>query len=156
MKELFRVGGFVLMLGWSGCGGRMPEGLGVDHDRLAPCPNKPNCVSSFATDPAHRIDPLAIRGRPDVAWAALRALLDGDPRVESVDADGNYIHAVFVTPLMRYRDDAEFLLQPDGGQIAVRSASRVGYGDMGANRKRIESIRARLAEQGVVEAGATD
>ncbi len=141
------------MFGWLGCGGRLPAGLGVENDRLAPCPNKPNCVSSFATDAGHRIEPLVIRGQPDSAWTTLKALLEEDPRVERVDVDGNYVHAVFVTPLMRYRDDAEFLLQRDRGEIAVRSASRVGYGDMGANRKRIESIRARLAERGVVEAG---
>jgi uncharacterized protein (DUF1499 family) len=41
---------------------------------------------------------------------------------------------------------------PTRDEIAVRSASRVGYGDMGANRARIEGIRSRLAERGFVRA----
>jgi uncharacterized protein (DUF1499 family) len=45
---------------------------------------------------------------------------------------------------MRYRDDVEFLLRTDENEIAVRSASRVGYSDMGLNRDRIEAIRAAL------------
>ena len=141
------------MLSWLGCGGRMPEGLGVSADRLAPCPDKPNCVSSFATDAGHRIDPLVIVGSVEAAWNELRSFLEKDSRVESMDVDGNYVHAVFVTPLMRYRDDVEFLLLPDKHEIAVRSASRVGYGDMGANRKRIEAIRRELSGRGVISAG---
>jgi uncharacterized protein (DUF1499 family) len=46
---------------------------------------------------------------------------------------------------MRFVDDAEFWFDPVAGVIQVRSASRVGRGDLGVNRARIESIRARLA-----------
>ncbi|MFQ5756728.1 MAG: DUF1499 domain-containing protein [Acidiferrobacterales bacterium] len=34
--------------------------------------------------------------------------------------------------------------------IAVRSASRIGYSDLGVNRRRVERIRAELRKQGVV------
>ena len=54
--------------------------------------------------------------------------------------------------LMRYNDDFEFLLDAGAGVIQVRSASRVGYGDMGVNRERIETVRAALVAQGVVAA----
>ena len=39
---------------------------------LAPCPNRPNCVSSRAEDIAHRIDPLALRVPVEIAWPQLR------------------------------------------------------------------------------------
>ena len=55
-----------------------------------------------------------------------------------------YIHAVYTTPIMRYRDDVEFLLRTNENEIAIRSASRVGYSDMGLNRDRIEAIRTAL------------
>jgi uncharacterized protein (DUF1499 family) len=45
---------------------------------------------------------------------------------------------------MGYVDDVEFRKAADG--VHVRSASRVGYGDMGANKKRVEALRAALAE----------
>jgi len=38
----------------------------------------------------------------------------------------------------------EFWFDPAANVIQVRSASRVGRGDMGVNRKRIEAIRAAL------------
>jgi uncharacterized protein (DUF1499 family) len=50
---------------------------------------------------------------------------------------------VFTSRLLRFRDDVEFLLGP-GDAVQVRSASRLGYSDLGVNRKRVETIRARL------------
>ncbi|QEM67625.1 DUF1499 domain-containing protein [Geobacter sp. FeAm09] len=38
-------------------------------------------------------------------------------------------------------DDAEFLLDRERNCIQVRSASRVGYSDLGKNRRRMEEIR---------------
>lgn len=46
---------------------------------------------------------------------------------------------------MKYVDDVEFWFDPSAGVIQVRSASRLGESDLGANRSRIEAIRVRLA-----------
>jgi len=45
---------------------------------------------------------------------------------------------------MKFVDDAEFWYDPNAQVIQVRSASRVGQSDMGANRMRIEAVRAAL------------
>ena len=45
---------------------------------------------------------------------------------------------------MRYVDDVEFWFDPVNMVIQVRSASRLGKGDLGVNRARIESLRATL------------
>lgn len=134
------------------CGGRMPKPLAEGSGRLAPCPDSPNCVSSEATDAVHAIPAYRIRGDAGVAWKALESELATLPRVEIVSDESDHLYAVFTTRLMRYRDDVEFGLDGEADVIRVRSASRVGYGDMGVNRARIESIRAALAERGVVEA----
>ena len=135
----------------AGCGGRMPQALENGSERLAPCPASPNCVSSEATDEIHAILAYRIRGDAGTAWKALESQLAELPRVEIVSDENGYLYAVFTTRLMHYRDDVEFGLDAEAGAIRVRSASRVGYGDMGVNRERIESIRAALAERGVVE-----
>jgi uncharacterized protein (DUF1499 family) len=140
------------LLAVSGCGGRMPDDLGVRGGAFQPCPETPNCVSSFATDAKHRIAAFEIMGSPELAWQALEAELESRPRVELEKRRGGYLHAVFTSRLMRYRDDAEFHLNAEGDEIGIRSASRVGYSDMGVNRNRIESIRAALARRGVVRA----
>ncbi|MFK7897853.1 MAG: DUF1499 domain-containing protein [Myxococcota bacterium] len=138
----------------AGCGGKMPEDLGAKGDRLGDCPESPNCVSSFATDEGHSIAAYALTGSAQGAWSGLGALLASRDDVEVVKNEGGYVHAVFTTPLMRYQDDVEFLLSAGANEIALRSASRVGYGDMDANRNRIEEIRAALAEQGLVAAAS--
>ena len=133
-----------------GCGGRMPENLGFRDGSFQPCPDSPNCVSSFASDEQHAIAAFQISGDPEAAWEALESELSGLLRVEIASHSADYIHAVFTTKVMRYRDDVEFYLDSASGEIALRSASRVGHGDMGANRERIESIRASLLARGVI------
>ncbi len=137
-----------------GCGGRMPKSLADGSGRLAPCPASPNCVSSDAKDEVHAIAAYRIRGEPTAAWQALADHLRSLERVEIVISEADYLHAVFTSALMGYRDDVEFGLDPEVGVIRLRSASRVGYGDMGANRDRVESIRAALARAGVAEPSA--
>lgn len=143
-------------IGPMGCGGRMPEKFDHPAGRFTACPESPNCVSSFARDEGHGIDALEIDGPAAEAWEALEVELAARSRVEIVHRDEGYLHAVFTTRLMRYRDDVEFQLDTQSGEIQVRSASRVGRSDLGANRARIESIRAALAERGVVRSASDD
>ena len=46
----------------------------------------------------------------------------------------------FARPIMDI-DDSELRLDAAGKAIHVRSASRVGKGDLGVNRKRVERLR---------------
>ena len=50
--------------------------MSSDAKGLAPCPSPPNCVSSAATDPGHRIEPLTFVGRPNEAMERLRDTID--------------------------------------------------------------------------------
>ena len=50
--------------------------------------------------------------------------------------EDDYIHAVFTSRLFRFKDDVEFYIDAAAEQVHFRSGSRVGYSDMGANRKR--------------------
>jgi len=111
-------------------------------NRLAPCPGKPNCVSSRATDAGHHIEPLKLTGSQDSAMGRLESILRGLPRVKIVTVDGGYLRAEFKSALFGFVDDVEFMADPAARVIHVRSASRVGYSDLGANRKRVENIRA--------------
>ena len=156
MASFVRVGIFLLTTCWLACGGRMPDGLGADRGLLAPCPNKPNCVSSSADDEDHQIAAFAIEGSAEAAWVGLRSTVEGAPRVEIVTSSDDYLHVVYTSSVMHYRDDVEFLLLRGKNEIAVRSASRVGYGDMGVNRKRIEAIREVLSGRGLVRSPGAD
>lgn len=139
-----------------GCGGKTPDDLGAKGTTLGGCPSSPNCVSSAADDEGHAISALAIDGPEEAAWAVLREVVSGGERV-SVETDSEgYLYAVYTSKLMGYNDDVEFLANSASRQIEVRSASRVGYGDGGVNRDRIEAIRSALVGRGVVRSGADD
>jgi uncharacterized protein (DUF1499 family) len=140
----------------AGCGGRMPEEIGASHGVLTPCHDKPNCVSSFAEDTDHHADAFAIVGTSLAAWQGLQSILEAESNVEIVTKRDDYLHAVYTSTLMRYRDDVEFLMREREGVIALRSASRVGHSDMGVNRDRIETLRKQLAEMGLVESASSD
>jgi uncharacterized protein (DUF1499 family) len=109
--------------------------------RLAPCPRSPNCVSSDAADAEHGIAPLALAAREAVA-----AL----PRTRIVSEGGDSLHAECRSALFRFVDDLELQLRPAEGVIAVRSASRIGYSDLGVNRRRVEALRSALRARGAV------
>ncbi len=107
--------------------------------RLAPVPKSPNCVSSRA-DPADRVHAIAPLSGADLD--RVKAVMAAMPRTELVEEAEGYLHYVCTTALLRFKDDVEF--EQDGDVVHVRSASRVGYGDLGVNRKRVEGIRRAL------------
>lgn len=107
---------------------------------MTACPASPNCVSSQAADDRHRIAPLALRGDLEEAWARLGEILSARADARVVESQTDYLRVEFRTRL-GFVDDAEFALDRRAGVIHVRSASRVGYWDLGKNRRRIEEIR---------------
>ncbi len=96
---------------------------------------------SQASDAAHAIEPIPFQGEPAAALARLVKVVEGFPRTRIVSATENYLHAEFTSLIFRFTDDVEFLVDPAARVIHCRSASRVGYSDLGANRRRIEAIR---------------
>ena len=113
---------------------------------LAPCPDRPNCVCSRGdASPRHRVEPFAVAGDPATAFTRLKSLLDATPRTVIVTATPDYIHAACRTRL-GFVDDLECHLCPTERVIHIRSASRLGYYDFGANRGRVEALRRRFQE----------
>jgi hypothetical protein len=57
------------------------------------------------------------------------------------------VQAVAITPLLRFRDDVaiEVRVAEGGSEIAMRSRSRLGDGDLGTNAARIRAFFAALA-----------
>lgn len=129
------------------CSGTRPDRLGPAEGRLAPCPESPNCVSSFAEDPEHRVEPLSFQGSPEKVMEAVHDILVRLDRVHIVTQKELYLYAEFTSFFFRFVDDVEFLIDPETRTLHFRSASRLGRSDLGVNRKRIESIRKTLAAQ---------
>jgi uncharacterized protein (DUF1499 family) len=130
--------------------GRRPRNLGVSGEKLAPCPPSPNCVCSDATDRSHRVEPFELALEPREAWQAARAAVSALPRTRIVTESRDYLHAECRSPLLGFVDDLELHLRPAQRLLAVRSASRVGYSDLGVNRRRVEELREALRSAGAI------
>lgn len=129
------------LLSLIGCAGERPSSLGVSNGQLATCPDSPNCVSSFETRSSHQIAPL------QASLEQVRQALAVLPEAKIISDRSPYLYAEFTSRLMGYVDDVEFLADPAAQLTHVRSASRLGHSDLGANRKRIEALRTALAAQ---------
>ena len=74
----------------------------------------------------------------------LISVINSMKRSEIVTVDNNYLHATFKSSLFGFVDDVEFSFDDARKIIDVRSASRMGYYDFRANRRRVEEIRRRF------------
>ena len=70
------------------------------------------------------------------------------PRTRIVLLEPDFLHAESRSAIMGFVDDLEIQLRVSEKIIAVRSASRVGWSDMGVNRRRVESLRAAMLVAG--------
>jgi len=131
--------------------GRPPTEPGLREGKLKPPSRSPNSVSSqaslwpegeYAVGYA-TIEPLSFTQDSAIAMNRLRDVLAGWPGARIVENSPDYIAVQFETRWLRFVDDAEFLLDSAAHVIHVRSASRLGRKDFGANRARIEAIRRR-------------
>ncbi len=75
-----------------------------------------------------------------------RALIILDWELVEVDPQQRALHAVVSTPLFKFKDDVEVRLVPErrGTELHIRSASRLGVGDLGANTRHILNLLATL------------
>lgn len=141
------------------CAGSRPDHLGVHDSLLGDCPSSPNCVSSESRDPAHAIPAFYLVVDNATGWKAARDAVAAMPRTTIVTETADYLHAECASRLFGFVDDLELHLRGEQqAVIAVRSASRLGYSDMGVNRKRVELLRNTLMKAGAVhaEVGGSD
>ncbi|MDB4409264.1 DUF1499 domain-containing protein [Gammaproteobacteria bacterium] len=120
---------------------------GLVAGRLVTCPDKPNCVATEqGSDTGHYLAPVTLRetAGPDTLTTIRDVIVDMGGVIQA--QQGEYMAASFSSPLFGFVDDFEIRVDQGEGLIHVRSASRVGYGDAGVNRKRVELFRKRYAE----------
>ncbi len=119
-----------------------PEKLGVVEGKFFPCPDSPNCVSTQETDKEHKIEPIKFSTENPIP--KLKTVISSFPKTTILTKNENYIHAKFQSFLMNYIDDVEFFVDVENKLIHIKSASRLGKDDLGANRKRVEEIRTKF------------
>lgn len=119
--------------------------------RVAGCPARPNCVSSEVQDSGHAVAPLRLNGDPAAAWEGIRDRVCRLPRSEVVRATDTYLHVTLKSRWFGFVDDLELLWDSSTDRVAIRSASRTGYSDLGVNRRRVEHLRSQLKQAGFIQ-----
>jgi len=111
------------------------------NGRLPPCPDSPNCVSTQSTAERHAIAALPFHGSAADTVAAIVDVVGKMDRTTIITIREDYIHVEYRTKL-GFVDDVEFVLEEESRTVQFRSASRVGYWDLGVNRRRMERFSA--------------
>ena len=109
--------------------------------KLKQCPNSPNCVSSQSHSASSRITPLSYKSSAKDAMDKIKKIMLDLPGTQLIKETDQYLHIEFKTTILRFTDDVEIVINDAEKVIHLRSASRVGHWDLGANRRRIEGIK---------------
>ena len=129
MKNLFIL--FLLLSGLVS-----PSSAIASHIELQPCIEVSHCVR----------EELNVE-RIDSPYEKVRSIVENFPRTEIVELDGDYLHAEVTSRIMKYVDDLEISYLPENNNLVFRSESRVGDGDFGVNRKRVDLIINKLLDK---------
>ena len=121
------------------CVGKTPTTIGVFSD----CPEKPNCVSTKNSNRKDYIYPFKYKGSRSEAKRILILAVKsfGSSRIKNEQEI--FIHVEFISEVFGFVDDVEFYFNKPG-IIDFRSASRIGYSDLGVNRNRMEAVRKKF------------
>lgn len=102
--------------------------------RLAPCPNKPNCLNTEHGG----LVPVSIENK-EQAWVVLQKVIkEQGGSIKKSRSD--YLWATFETDIIKFTDDVEVRMDADKKLIHFRSASRAGYYDFNANKNSLKKI----------------
>lgn len=111
---------------------------------FAACPDTPNFVSSMEIGTSRYVEPLRYQGLIEEAKKRLLEVINSFGRTRVLENTDTYVKAAFTSFLFRFTDDVEFHIDDEKKLIQLKSASRVGYSYLGADRRRCEAIRKRF------------
>lgn len=129
-----------------GCAGQIPSDLGMlNGTELRPCSDKPNCVQTYnPLDTSHFQLPLKSKENDTQTKLAITAAINetGGTIISEVatEPSGYYLHAEYESSWLKFVDDFEVVIKDQ--LIHIRSASRLGYSDLGVNAERFDEIKA--------------
>lgn len=113
------------------------------NGEILACEGRPNCISTAGPD-AFLAVPWQLKGSFD----GIKDFIKGqEPQI--VTDQENYLHVVFRSRIFQYPDDV--VLKKNGDQILFRSSSRVGYSDMGVNKKRMQGYEIKFRQLGLIQ-----
>ncbi|MCP3026815.1 DUF1499 domain-containing protein [Halobacillus sp. A5] len=120
---------------------------GVKFSCLEPCPKSPNCVSTQSEQLNKRMEALPFISSTNTTKNLIKEIVQEMGRNEIKDEALDYLHVVFSSKWLKFKDDVEFYLDNENELLHFRSASRVGSSDFNVNRKRMENFSVRYKQK---------
>ncbi len=114
-------------------------------DLLAQCPSTPCVCTEYADDDEHFVPPIVIADSSIPNTVSFIKQIVINMGGEITFEQENYLSAIFKSSVFGFVDDFEVRVDRRDGLIHLRSASRVGRSDLGANKKRIEQFKQAMA-----------
>ena len=117
--------------------------VGLINGNFYPCPKKHYCVSSQSAKDnlLNHIEPIKYNLSLEEAKEKIKKVINSIERTKLLNEEDYYLHYLFITRLIRFKDDVEFLFDDNEKIIHIRSQSRIGGYDWNTNRNRLEKIR---------------
>ena len=107
----------------------------INNNILNVCSNSNNCVlESWKVNNANE------------SFKELIDILGNTPRVKIINIEDDYLHALATSRVMKYVDDIEIKKYEKENILEVKSKSRIGFYDLGVNRRRINTLHFRLID----------
>ena len=110
-------------------------GLVNIDDNLSDCKLITNCIfQNWKVDDSQK------------AFIELIQILENTPRLEIINIEKNYIHAIATSRIMKFIDDLEIKNLNQDNILQIKSSSRLGIYDLGVNKRRVQTLRFRLID----------
>ena len=117
-----------------------------------------NVAETAADSPFPELRPQRYDAPPELLFdVARRAVQNLNWEIVSMDNDKKEIKAVVTTKMWKFKDDIFISVvsaQPNGSQLMIRSTSRIGKGDLGANTRHVmdlmEMVNALIPRQALI------
>lgn len=111
----------------------------VERDRVSRLPQREayQRITPIITElPAEEAYELALKASRNMGWQIIESTVPGGR------SGSGRIEAIATTRVLRFSDDITIRIRPraDGSRIDMRSASRIGQHDLGANAARIQAF----------------
>ena len=104
-------------------------------DNLSDCKLITNCIfQTWKVDDSEK------------AFTELIQILENTPRLEIIEKEKYYIHAIATSRIMNFIDDIEIKNLYKDNIFLVKSSSRLGIYDLGVNKRRVQTLHFRLID----------
>lgn len=120
---------------------KIPKSIGVNDDSFSSLKNSPNGVSTQAKSKNKYVTPLKFKDTKDSSKKIIKKIISKQKGTKLIKETNNYLHFTFTSSFFHFKDDVEFYFNDKNKMIHFKSQSRIGYSDLGVNKKRYELIK---------------